>query len=150
MAYKQFCRVLYQIGETEDIVPQNKNEILKILRAQGMYASSQICGSNIWGQGQLQPSLLYTLPATNLPIDGGSSSTGAKPSFRLTSKVNWSQSELNMGQSLVLPPTDSPRTGSKGGSSTPGDIGGSNTGNQSKSLGAGCYNAENSVHTFSH
>ena len=41
-AYKQFCKELYRIGVTEDIIQQEKDKILEILRSQGMVTSSQI------------------------------------------------------------------------------------------------------------
>ena len=44
-AYKQFCKDLYRIGATEDMVWENKDKILAILRSQDMVASSRIGGS---------------------------------------------------------------------------------------------------------
>ena len=41
-AYKQFYNDLYRIGVTEDMVRQKEDEILEILRSQGMVASSHI------------------------------------------------------------------------------------------------------------
>ena len=54
MAYKHFCKDLYRIGVTEDIVQQKGDEILEILRSQGMVApSSQIGGSDIEEKDQV-------------------------------------------------------------------------------------------------
>ena len=53
MAYKQFCKNLYQIGITEDMILEKEQEILEILRSQGTVASGQIGGSNIGDQCQL-------------------------------------------------------------------------------------------------
>ena len=47
-AYKQFCRSLYQIGVTEDIIRKKEKEILEILGSQSTVSS----GGNIGGQGQ--------------------------------------------------------------------------------------------------
>ena len=72
-AYKQFCRNLYQIGVTEDMIRLKEKEILKILRPENMAASSQISSGNIGGQRQLlgtgysnTKTLLHT-SSTNLP-----------------------------------------------------------------------------------
>ena len=46
MAYKQFCRDLFQIGITNDIIRQKGDEILEILRSQGMVDNSQIVASD--------------------------------------------------------------------------------------------------------
>ena len=46
-AYKRFCKDLYQIGVTSDMISQKKWEILNIFK------SSQVDGSNITDQGQL-------------------------------------------------------------------------------------------------
>ena len=46
VAYKQFCEGLNQIGVTEDMIRQKKDEILEILRSQDMVASSQICDND--------------------------------------------------------------------------------------------------------
>ena len=44
-AYKQFRKYLYlKTGATKDIIQQKEDEILQILRCQGMVASSQIGG----------------------------------------------------------------------------------------------------------
>lgn len=51
-AYKQFCRDLYQIGVTEDMICRKENEILEILGSQGMVARSRMGGSNAGDQGQ--------------------------------------------------------------------------------------------------
>ena len=53
MAYKQFFKVLHQIGVTEDTIHQKEDEILKILKSQGMVASNQIDGSHTGSHGQL-------------------------------------------------------------------------------------------------
>ena len=49
-AYKQFCDDLYRIGVTEDTVRQKEDEILEILRSQGMVSSSQIGDRGIGGK----------------------------------------------------------------------------------------------------
>lgn len=49
-AYKQFCKNLYHIGVTEDMIIQKEKEILDILKSQ---SSSMIGGSNIVDQGKL-------------------------------------------------------------------------------------------------
>ena len=55
VAYRQFCKDLYRIGVTEDIVRRKNNEILATLRSQGMVAS------NTRGRSQLLRSLcLFT------------------------------------------------------------------------------------------
>ena len=41
-AFEQFCKELYQIGATEDMIRQKEDKILEILSSQGMAASSQI------------------------------------------------------------------------------------------------------------
>ena len=46
-AYKQFCNDLYEVGVTEDMARQNKDEILEILKSQGMVASTQVGCSDI-------------------------------------------------------------------------------------------------------
>ena len=51
IAYKQFCKDLYQIGVTEDIIQQKKGQILKILKSQGMVTSSPI--DNIGDEDQV-------------------------------------------------------------------------------------------------
>ena len=54
MAYHQFCKDLCQIGITEDIIIRRKeDEILEILRSQGMFASSQIGGNKAGDQGRI-------------------------------------------------------------------------------------------------
>ena len=53
-AYKQFCEDLCQIGVTEDMIQQNEDKILEILRSQGMVASSQLNRSMVGGQDQDQ------------------------------------------------------------------------------------------------
>ena len=45
--------------------------------------------------------LFYIYPATNLPAGRNSNSTRVKPSFTLTSGLNWSQSRFSMGQSSM-------------------------------------------------
>ena len=45
-AFEQFCKDLYQVGATEDMIGQKRNKILAILRSQGMVASSQIGSSD--------------------------------------------------------------------------------------------------------
>ena len=45
-AYRQFCKDLSQIGVTEDMVRQKEDQILKILKSQGIIASSQIGSDN--------------------------------------------------------------------------------------------------------
>ena len=54
-AYKQFCKNLYQIGITEDMIEEKQKEILDILRPQCTVTKGQISGSNshIGGQGEL-------------------------------------------------------------------------------------------------
>ena len=66
-AYKQFCRDLYQIGVTEDMICRKENEILEILGSQGMVARSRMGGSNAGDQGQLLeagPLSTYVQPLT--------------------------------------------------------------------------------------
>ena len=53
MAYMQFCKDLYRIGVTEDIVQQKGDKILAILRSQRMVASSQIGDSDIGDKDQI-------------------------------------------------------------------------------------------------
>ena len=52
-AYEQFCKDLYQIGVTEDMVRRKKDIILEILGSQSIVASSQIGGSNARDQNQV-------------------------------------------------------------------------------------------------
>ena len=52
-AYQQFCKDLYQIGVTEDMVRRKKDIILEILRSQSMFSSSQISDSNTRDQNQV-------------------------------------------------------------------------------------------------
>ena len=47
-------------------------------------------------------------------------------------------------------PVNSPPMGSEGGLLMPETIGGGSVGDQSQILGAGCFNAETSLHTSSH
>lgn len=51
IAYKQFCGDVYEIGVTEDMIHQQEDNILEILRSQGMITRSQTSGSNSGGQG---------------------------------------------------------------------------------------------------
>lgn len=51
-AYKQFCRNLYQVGVTENMIRQKEKEILEIFRTKSIVASSQTGDSNIGNQGQ--------------------------------------------------------------------------------------------------
>ena len=52
-AYEQFCKDLYQVGVTEDMLRRKEDRILEILRSQGMVASSRIGGSFVREQDQL-------------------------------------------------------------------------------------------------
>ena len=57
-AYKEYCKDLYSIGVTEDMIRQNEGKIRDILRSRGMVASnnaggSNAGGSNIGDRGQL-------------------------------------------------------------------------------------------------
>lgn len=52
-AYKQFCKNLYEIGVTEDMIHEKEKEILDILRSQNMIPSNQISDSIIEDQGEL-------------------------------------------------------------------------------------------------
>ena len=112
-AYQQLCNDLYEIGVTEDVVCREENKILDALNSHGMVASSPGC-------------LFYSrkylhifAQATNLPTDRISGSAKVdKPSFRLVSRINWSHSTFDIGQSGVLnrlgrPSTDSPQMGSE-------------------------------------
>ena len=53
-AYKTFCKDLYEMGITEDIIHQKKRQILEILRSGDRVVGSQSGGSNIGGQRQLR------------------------------------------------------------------------------------------------
>ena len=53
MAYKQFCKDLYQIGVNEDMIRQNEDKLLEILRSQDMVASNQIGDSDIEDKNQV-------------------------------------------------------------------------------------------------
>lgn len=52
-AYKQFCKNLYQIGVTEDMIRQKEQEILEILKSQTKVASTQLSSNSIGDQAQL-------------------------------------------------------------------------------------------------
>ena len=52
-AYKQFCKDLYRIGVTEALVGQKEDDILEILKSQGMVASSQVGSSDIEEKDQV-------------------------------------------------------------------------------------------------
>ena len=92
----------------------------------------------------------YKHPVTNLSTERNSSSTNVQPSFRLTSRINWFQSRFSMGKPLMESlPVNSPPMGSEGGPPMLEAIGGSNVGDQSQIPGAGCSNAETSLHTSS-
>ena len=125
-AYKKFCDDLYRIGVAKDLAQQKKDQILKILRSQGMVASSPISGSGIGGKDQALEAAykeyckdLYRLGFTDNMIlqqkdeilrilrsrasskirikDKGSSSSKKLPSFMLTSRVNWFESSSRAG-----------------------------------------------------
>ena len=51
-AYEQFCKELFQIGVTEDLIPP-RYKVLGILKSRGMVASHQSSGSNMGGKGKL-------------------------------------------------------------------------------------------------
>ena len=53
IAYKQFYNDLCQIGITEDTLRQKEDEILEILRSQGMVSSSQVIASDTTEEDQL-------------------------------------------------------------------------------------------------
>ena len=140
-AYKQFRDQLYRIGVAKDVVQQNKDKILKILRSQGMVARSQIAKSQIGGSGiggkdraleaaykeyckdlyrigftdnmilQQKDEILRILRSRGMVAsskisikDKGSSSSKTLPSFRLTSQVNWFESSSKAGPALFMPP----------------------------------------------
>ena len=73
MAYTEYCKDLYRIGFTDDMILQQKDKILGILRSRGV-VSSQTCGSSnigdkdIGDKGQLlqanHPLLTYIWPLT--------------------------------------------------------------------------------------
>ena len=46
-AYEQFCKDLYQVGVTEDMLRWKEDRILDILRSQGMVASREVGHSNV-------------------------------------------------------------------------------------------------------
>ena len=52
-AYKEFCKNLFQIGVTPEMIKQKEREILDIFQSQDTTISGQIDGSNIAGQSQL-------------------------------------------------------------------------------------------------
>ena len=53
-AYKEYCKDLYSIGVTEDMIRQNESKIREIvLRYRGMVARDSAGGSNIGDKGQL-------------------------------------------------------------------------------------------------
>ena len=47
IAYKQFCKDLYQIGVKKGMIRRNEEKIQEILRSQDMVSSNQIGGSDI-------------------------------------------------------------------------------------------------------
>ena len=74
MAYEEYCLDLYRIGFTDDMILQQKDRILGILRSRRMAASS------------------------NTEVkDNNSSPLKDLPSFRLTSQVNWFDSSTEAG-----------------------------------------------------
>ena len=79
-AYKEHCRSLYRLGFTDNMILQQKDEILRILRSRIMAASSKMKIKN-----------------------NNSSSSTNMPSFRLTSRVNWFESNSEAGSA---PPLD--------------------------------------------
>ena len=70
MAYKQFCEELYQIGVTEDMILQNKDKILEILRSQGMVASSQLDSSKVEDNKDQELEMAYKEFCLNLQQSG--------------------------------------------------------------------------------
>ena len=55
-AYKEFCRSLFQIGVTSEMLRQKNTDILNIFRPQNAALfNSQMDDSNIVGQSQLPP-----------------------------------------------------------------------------------------------
>ena len=53
-AYEQFCRDLYQVGATEDMMREKEGQILEVLRSQDMVASIGVGGSGDQEQEQEQ------------------------------------------------------------------------------------------------
>ena len=129
-AYQQFCDGLYRIGVAKDMVQQNKDKILEILRSQGMVTTIQIGGSeSIEDKDQVLEAAyeeyckdLYRIGFTDdmilqqkdrilgilrsrgmdtssKPKVKGKNSSSSKnlPSFRLTSRVNWFESSSEAG-----------------------------------------------------
>ena len=52
-AYKKFCRNLFQIGVTSEMIRQKEAEILDIFKHQGTTIRGQADNGNIADQGQL-------------------------------------------------------------------------------------------------
>ena len=57
-AYKEYCKDLYRVGFTDDMLPP-KDKILRVLRSQGMVASSQSGGGD---KGRLGSVSTYVQP----------------------------------------------------------------------------------------
>ena len=51
-AYEQFCRDLYQVGATEDMMREKEDQVLEVLRSQDMVASIGVGGSGDQDQEQ--------------------------------------------------------------------------------------------------
>ena len=51
--YKEFCKSLYQIGVTPDMISQKKQEILNIFESRETATGSQIGNSTVENQSQL-------------------------------------------------------------------------------------------------
>ena len=71
-AYKSYCDDLYRMGFTEDMILQQKDQILGILRSRDTVARSNISGSSIEDKGRFSRisrsimfSLFYISLATN-------------------------------------------------------------------------------------
>ena len=65
-AYKEYCKNLYDLGFTEDLMPP-KSRVLKILKSRGVVASSVVASSQSRGgvKGRLGcPFSIYVLPLT--------------------------------------------------------------------------------------
>lgn len=58
-AFKKFCKTLYQIGVTKEIISEKESEILNILKPPNIAISGQIDDSNIVDPSELLPVSSY-------------------------------------------------------------------------------------------